>query len=177
VAALLHRGQAQRPRRGRRVQPDDFVARVNADLVGKYVNIASRAANFINKKFDGALRFDGDTAALVAQARRDAATVADFYEARESGKALREIMAIADRINGEFDTAQPGCSPRIRRAAPSCRTSARGHCTGSRCSRSCSRRCCRRSPAASRASCSAATPSSPGRTSTTCRHASRRTST
>jgi hypothetical protein len=71
----------------------------------------------------------------------------------------------------------PGCWPRIRRAAPSCRTSARGHCTGSRCSRSCSRRCCRRSPAASRASCSAATPSSPGRTSTTCRHASRRTST
>ena len=89
------------------LNPDDFVARVNADLVGKYVNIASRAANFINKKFDGALRFSGDTAALVAQARRDAAVVADFYESRESGKALREIMAIADRINGEFDTAQP----------------------------------------------------------------------
>jgi methionyl-tRNA synthetase len=71
------------------------------------VNIASRAANFINKKFAGALRFNGDTAALIAQARRDAATVADFYESRESGKALREIMAIADRINGEFDTAQP----------------------------------------------------------------------
>src|SRR5580765_8036937 len=55
------------------LNPDDFVARVNADLVGKYVNIASRAANFINKKFAGALRFAGDTAALVAQARRDAA--------------------------------------------------------------------------------------------------------
>jgi len=89
------------------LNPEDFVARVNADLIGKYVNIASRAANFINKKFDGALRFSGDTAALVAQARRDAAVVADFYESRESGKALREIMAIADRINGEFDTAQP----------------------------------------------------------------------
>jgi methionyl-tRNA synthetase len=89
------------------LNPDDFIARVNADLVGKYVNIASRAANFINKKFAGALRFDADTAPLVAQARRDAATVAGFYEARESGKALREIMAIADRINGEFDAAQP----------------------------------------------------------------------
>ena len=87
--------------------PDDFVARVNADLVGKYVNIASRAANFINKRFAGELRFSGDTAPLVAQARRDAATVADCYEAREYGKALREIMAIADRINGEFDAAQP----------------------------------------------------------------------
>ncbi|MDQ6640224.1 MAG: methionine--tRNA ligase subunit beta, partial [Pseudomonadota bacterium] len=87
--------------------PDDFVARVNADLVGKYVNIASRAANFIHKRFAGKLRFTGDTAPLAAQARLDAATVGDCYEAREYGKALREIMAIADRINGEFDAAQP----------------------------------------------------------------------
>ena len=88
--------------------PDDFVARVNADLVGKYVNIASRAANFIDKRFAGALRLDGDaTADLVDQARRDAAAIGDAYEAREYGKALREIMAIADRINGEFDAAQP----------------------------------------------------------------------
>ena len=87
--------------------PDDFAARVNADLVGKYVNIASRAANFINKRFAGELRFVGDTASLVAQARLDAATVAECYEGREYGKALREIMAIADRINAEFDAAQP----------------------------------------------------------------------
>ncbi len=87
--------------------PDDFVARVNADLVGKYVNIASRAANFINKRFAGELRFVGDTASLVAQARIDAGTVAECYEAREYGKALREVMAIADRINAEFDAAQP----------------------------------------------------------------------
>ncbi len=87
--------------------PDDFIARVNSDLVGKYVNIASRAANFINKRFAGELRFTGDVAPLVAQARRDAATIADCYEAREYGKALREIMAVADRINSGFDSAQP----------------------------------------------------------------------
>jgi methionyl-tRNA synthetase len=87
--------------------PDDFVARVNADLVGKYVNIASRAANFIQKRFDGALRYAGDGAALAEQARRDAASVAEAYEGREYGKAMREIMAIADRINGAFDAAQP----------------------------------------------------------------------
>jgi len=87
--------------------PEDFVARVNSDLVGKYVNIASRAANFINKRFAGELAFAGDVAPLAAQARLDAATVADCYEGREYGKALREIMAMADHINGAFDAAQP----------------------------------------------------------------------
>ncbi|HEX7436979.1 MAG TPA: methionine--tRNA ligase [Caldimonas sp.] len=87
--------------------PDDFVARVNADLVGKYVNIASRAANFINKRFAGELRVAGDAGALAAEARADIAAIADCYEGRESGKALREIMAMADRINTDFDAAQP----------------------------------------------------------------------
>ena len=90
--------------------PDDFVARVNTDLVGKYVNIASRAANFINKRFAGELRVAGDAGDGIAarrRARRRRRTVADCYEAREYGKALREIMAIADRINAEFDAAQP----------------------------------------------------------------------
>jgi len=89
------------------INPEDFVARVNSDLVGKYVNIASRAANFINKRFAGELGFVGDIAPLAAQARIDADRVATCFEAREYGKALREIMAIADRINGEFDAAQP----------------------------------------------------------------------
>ena len=87
--------------------PDDFVARVNADLVGKYVNIASRAANFINKRFAGELRVAGDAGALTAEARADIAAIADCYEGRESGKALREIMAMADRINADFDSGQP----------------------------------------------------------------------
>jgi methionyl-tRNA synthetase len=87
--------------------PDDFVARVNADLVGKYVNIASRAANFIHKRFAGELRVHGDADDLVAGARGIAAAVADSFEAREYGKALRDIMAAADLINAQFDAAQP----------------------------------------------------------------------
>ncbi len=87
--------------------PDDFLARVNSDLVGKYVNIASRAANFITKRFDGKLRYAGSAEAMVREARRTAKVVADSYEARELGRAMREIMAVADRINQEFDARQP----------------------------------------------------------------------
>ncbi len=87
--------------------PEDFVARINSDLVGKYVNIASRAANFIQKRFAGELRFQGDTAALLDAARATAFSVQESYDAREFGKALRDIMAAADRINAAFDTAQP----------------------------------------------------------------------
>ena len=87
--------------------PDDFLARVNSDLVGKYVNIASRAANFINKYFEGRLAYIGDSQLLVEGARVTAKLVAEAYEAREFGKALRDVMATADRINGEFDAKQP----------------------------------------------------------------------
>jgi methionyl-tRNA synthetase len=87
--------------------PDDFIARVNSDLVGKYVNIASRAANFISRHFDGELRFSGDTGLLAREAHGIAAAVAAHYEAREFGKAMREIMALADRINHDFDAHQP----------------------------------------------------------------------
>ena len=87
--------------------PEDFVARVNSDLVGKYVNIASRAANFIQKRFGGELGYSGETTSLVAEAQASAAAIAESYEAREYGKALRDIMAIADRINTAFDAAQP----------------------------------------------------------------------
>src|SRR3984893_12202148 len=87
--------------------PDDFIARVNSDLVGKYVNIASRAANFISRHFGGELEFSGDTDLLVREARGIAAAIAGHYEARELGKAMREIMALADRINHDFDAHQP----------------------------------------------------------------------
>ncbi len=87
--------------------PDDFVARVNSDLVGKYVNIASRAVNFITKQFGGELRYSGDTARLADGARATASFVRESYEAREFGKAIRDIMAVADRINQEFDGRQP----------------------------------------------------------------------
>ena len=87
--------------------PEDFVARVNSDLIGKYVNIASRAASFMTKYFEGELKFGGDHALIERQARDIALGVAKYYEARDTGKAVREIMALADRINHDFDAQQP----------------------------------------------------------------------
>ena len=87
--------------------PDDFVARVNSDLVGKYVNIASRAANFISKYFDGELGYSGDAAQLSAHWQSATNAIQADIEAREFGRAIREIMAYADQINQAFDTAQP----------------------------------------------------------------------
>ena len=86
---------------------DDFIARVNSDLIGKYVNIASRAASFITRHFGGELDYGGDTALLADQARELASVVAEHYETRELGKAMREIMAHADRLNKDFDAHQP----------------------------------------------------------------------
>jgi methionyl-tRNA synthetase len=87
--------------------PDDFVARVNSDLVGKYVNIASRAANFISKYFDGALGYSGDASQLSAHWQSATNAIQADIEAREFGRAIREIMAHADQINQAFDAAQP----------------------------------------------------------------------
>jgi methionyl-tRNA synthetase len=87
--------------------PDDFLARVNSDLVGKYVNIASRAANFITRHFGGELRYPGNAPELTRGAQATAAAVRDSYESREFGKAMRDIMAVADRINHDFDARQP----------------------------------------------------------------------
>ena len=87
--------------------PEDFLARVNSDLVGKYVNIASRAANFITRRFGGELRYGGDTERLSDVAEAQAALIQQSYENREFGKAMRDIMALADRINQEFDSRQP----------------------------------------------------------------------
>ena len=86
---------------------DDFLARVNSDLIGKYVNIASRAANFISKRFEGKLRYAGSAEAMVKDARRTAKLVGDSYEARDLGRAMRDVMAVADRINQEFDARKP----------------------------------------------------------------------
>ena len=86
---------------------EDFIARVNSDLVGKYINIASRAANFISKYFDGELKFTGDHAALSAGWTQAAERVRTDIEAREFGRAIRDIMAQADLINQAFDAAQP----------------------------------------------------------------------
>ncbi len=78
----------------------DFVARVNSDLIGKYVNIASRCAGFLTKFFEGRI-------APVAADFGDYEAIAGHYEARNYAQAMREIMAIADRINGEIAVAEP----------------------------------------------------------------------
>lgn len=87
--------------------PDDFIARVNSDLVGKYVNIASRAANFITRHFDGKLSYLGDTQALQTEIEAVTNEVKSDFEAREYGRAVRRIMAYADTLNQAFDAAQP----------------------------------------------------------------------
>src|SRR5688572_32513819 len=87
--------------------PDDFMARVNSDLVGKYVNIASRCAGFITKRYEDRLAYAGDTKSLEQGARASAFLAAEAFEGREFGKAIRDAMAVADRINKEFDAKQP----------------------------------------------------------------------
>ena len=87
--------------------PDDFLARVNSDLIGKYVNIASRAASFISRHFDGAIAYPSGTEALSARAGALLEQVRASYAGREYGRAMREIMAFADALNQQFDARQP----------------------------------------------------------------------
>ncbi|MDP9045787.1 MAG: methionine--tRNA ligase [Pseudomonadota bacterium] len=89
--------------------PDDFMARVNSDLIGKYVNIASRAAGFLSKRFGGQLASDLGPAgrALVDALRQARQTIEALYEAREFAKAVREVMLLADRVNEYVDQNKP----------------------------------------------------------------------
>ncbi len=86
---------------------EDFTTRVNSDLVGKLVNIASRCAGFINKKFDSKLSAKLADDSLSQQYIEAADAIADYYENREFGKAMRDIMALADRVNEYIDEKQP----------------------------------------------------------------------
>ncbi len=86
---------------------DDFVARVNADLVGKLVNIASRCAGFINKRFDGRLADALPEPALYQRFADARKAIAEHYETREFGRAVREIMTLADEANQYINDRQP----------------------------------------------------------------------
>jgi methionyl-tRNA synthetase len=86
---------------------EDFTTRVNSDLVGKLVNIASRCAGFINKRFDGKLGATLSSDTLNQQYLETAETIAGYYEKREFGKAMRDIMALADKVNQYIDEKQP----------------------------------------------------------------------
>ncbi|WP_440589352.1 methionine--tRNA ligase [Pseudogulbenkiania ferrooxidans] len=86
---------------------NDFVARVNSDLVGKFVNIASRSAGFIAKRFDGMLAAQVSDGEILAKLQAAAEELAAAYEAREYAKALRDVMALADVVNGYVDANKP----------------------------------------------------------------------
>jgi methionyl-tRNA synthetase len=86
---------------------EDFQARVNSDLVGKVVNIASRCAGFISKKFDGTLSAEIHRPELLKQFADASDNIASLYEAREFGRAIREIMALADLANQYIDENKP----------------------------------------------------------------------
>ena len=86
---------------------EDFTTRVNSDLVGKLVNIASRCAGFINKRFDGRLAGRLATEDLNQQYLGAAEAIAEYYENREFGKVMRDIMALADKANQYIDEMQP----------------------------------------------------------------------
>jgi methionyl-tRNA synthetase len=88
---------------------DDFMARVNSDLIGKFVNIASRAAGFLTKRFEGKLTqaFDEQGSALLLEIHAAQDELAKAYEAREFGKATREIMLLADKVNAYVDQHKP----------------------------------------------------------------------
>ena len=86
---------------------DDFTQRVNADLVGKVVNIGSRCSGFISKRFDGMLSDDCAEPDLFQQFIDAETTIADLFDSREYGKAMREIMALADKANQYIDEKKP----------------------------------------------------------------------
>lgn len=84
----------------------DFISRVNSDLVGKYVNIAARASGFIAKRFEGCLK-DVSGSALLAKLAAESDTIAEQYENREYARALRDIMALANIVNEYVDANKP----------------------------------------------------------------------
>ena len=84
----------------------DFISRVNSDLVGKYVNIAARASGFIAKRFEGRLKDVADSE-LLAKLTAQSEAIAECYESREYAKALRDTMALADIVNEYVDANKP----------------------------------------------------------------------
>ena len=89
--------------------PDDFMARVNSDLIGKYVNIASRCAGFIEKRFKGRVQDPAlwQNDATLANIRNEAPEIQGLYEQRDFGKALRKVMELADSVNKLVDSDKP----------------------------------------------------------------------
>ncbi len=91
---------------------EDFVARVNSDLVGKFINIASRCAGFIHKRFEGRLSATASSP-ILTQLQHAAIDIGKHYDAREYVKAIREIMSLADRANAHIDQIKPWALAKI----------------------------------------------------------------
>lgn len=85
----------------------DFVARVNSDLIGKYINIASRSAGFLVKRFGGVVADDAMQHPLLMSIRATNTKIAELYEGREFAKAVRTIMELADQVNAFVDEHKP----------------------------------------------------------------------
>ena len=85
----------------------DFVARVNSDLLGKYINIASRSAGFLVKRFGGVVSDEAMNNPLLEEIAAASEKIATLYEGREYAKALRTIMELADKVNGFVDENKP----------------------------------------------------------------------
>lgn len=85
----------------------DFVARVNSDLLGKYINIASRSAGFLVKRFGGVVSDEAMSNPLLKEIVSSSEKIADLYEGREYAKALRTVMELADKVNGFVDENKP----------------------------------------------------------------------
>lgn len=88
---------------------EDFVARINSDLIGKFINIASRASGFISKRFSGELtnELDSESLELLTRLQKECSAVIELYEGREYNRALRNIMALADNVNAYVDANKP----------------------------------------------------------------------
>lgn len=88
---------------------EDFVARINSDLIGKFINIASRASGFISKHFSGELtnELDSESLELLTRLQKECSAVIELYEGREYNRALRNIMALADNVNAYVDANKP----------------------------------------------------------------------
>lgn len=85
----------------------DFVARVNSDLLGKYINIASRSAGFLVKRFGGIVSDEAMSNPLLKEIASSSEKIAELYEGREYAKALRTVMELADKVNGFVDENKP----------------------------------------------------------------------
>jgi methionyl-tRNA synthetase len=85
----------------------DFTARVNSDLLGKYINIASRSAGFLVKRFGGIVDDAAMSHPLLGQLADAKDEIAELYETREYAKALRRVMELADLVNGFVDSNKP----------------------------------------------------------------------